>query len=63
MSDEIFTSRILRISFRFNCLTLALCSYTRFNLLIYFYRLVSGVQGITWRLGFGIDDPTQPEGK
>ncbi|KAF5389577.1 hypothetical protein D9757_004103 [Collybiopsis confluens] len=23
--------------------------------------LVNGVQGITWRLGFGIDDPTQPE--
>ncbi|KAJ6630012.1 hypothetical protein B0H10DRAFT_1939260 [Mycena sp. CBHHK59/15] len=24
--------------------------------------LVNGVQGITWRLGFGIDDPEQPEG-
>ncbi|RDB27918.1 Peptidase S41 family protein ustP [Hypsizygus marmoreus] len=23
--------------------------------------LVNGVQGITWRLGFGINDPTQPE--
>ncbi|KAJ6588635.1 hypothetical protein B0H19DRAFT_1100376 [Mycena capillaripes] len=23
--------------------------------------LVNGVQGIAWRLGFGIDDPTQPE--
>ncbi|KAF8888526.1 hypothetical protein BD779DRAFT_1439887 [Infundibulicybe gibba] len=23
--------------------------------------LVNGVQGITWRLGFGIDDPEQPE--
>ncbi|KAJ4490168.1 hypothetical protein J3R30DRAFT_3419502 [Lentinula aciculospora] len=23
--------------------------------------LVNGVQGITWRLGFGIQDPTQPE--
>ncbi|KAJ3759694.1 hypothetical protein EV360DRAFT_41436 [Lentinula raphanica] len=23
--------------------------------------MVNGVQGITWRLGFGIDDPTQPE--
>ncbi|KAF8198537.1 hypothetical protein BJ912DRAFT_1074631 [Pholiota molesta] len=23
--------------------------------------LVNGVQGITWRLGFGVDDPTQPE--
>ncbi|KIK68514.1 hypothetical protein GYMLUDRAFT_68368 [Collybiopsis luxurians FD-317 M1] len=23
--------------------------------------VVNGVQGITWRLGFGIDDPTQPE--
>jgi hypothetical protein len=22
----------------------------------------NSVQGITWRLGFGIDDPTQPEG-
>ena len=21
------------------------------------------MQGITWRLGFGIDDPTQPEGE
>ncbi|KAJ3512815.1 hypothetical protein NLJ89_g3306 [Agrocybe chaxingu] len=23
--------------------------------------LVNGIQGITWRLGFGIDDPTEPE--
>ncbi|KAH9478024.1 Peptidase S41 family protein ustP [Psilocybe cubensis] len=23
--------------------------------------LVNGVQGITWRLGFGVNDPTQPE--
>ena len=23
--------------------------------------LTNSVQGITWRLGFGIDDPTQPE--
>lgn len=25
-------------------------------------RLVNGVQGITWRLGFGVVDSTQPEG-
>ncbi|KAF5371732.1 hypothetical protein D9758_003447 [Tetrapyrgos nigripes] len=25
--------------------------------------LVPATQGITWRLGFGIDDPTQPEGE
>lgn len=24
--------------------------------------LTNSVQGITWRLGFGVDDPTQPEG-
>ena len=23
--------------------------------------VTNSVQGITWRLGFGIDDPTQPE--
>jgi len=23
--------------------------------------LINGIQGITWRLGFGLTDPTQPE--
>jgi hypothetical protein len=27
------------------------------------FSLVNAVQGIAWRLGFGIEDPTQPEGK
>ena len=26
-------------------------------------RLVNAVQGITWRLAFGVDDPEQPEGR
>lgn len=26
-------------------------------------RLINGVLGLTWRLGFGIDDPIEPEGE
>lgn len=25
--------------------------------------LTNSIQGITWRLAFGVNDPTQPEGK
>lgn len=36
-------------------------------MLVWFFlslcRLVNGVQGITWRLGFGLDNPKEPEGK
>ena len=27
------------------------------------FRVIRGVQGITWRLGFGINNPEQPEGE
>jgi len=28
----------------------------------FFFRLANGVLGITWRLGFGVDNTNEPEG-
>ncbi|KAG6831845.1 hypothetical protein H0H87_003644 [Tephrocybe sp. NHM501043] len=36
-------------------------SQQRLTITFSLFRLVNGVQGITWRLGFGITNPNQPE--